>query len=136
MIDPRKLLAARRFGEFRYALVSDNSGDISQVLAKFGLTPNASLVVEHDRETALTILTELLSKDMAYESECMPKEQAEGFARELLLQYADGESKYYSNGNFAKRESWNPMTDSTFDAGLIVTGIADQYFCLWFQDED
>jgi hypothetical protein len=136
MIDPRKLIAARRFGNVHYALVSDHSADLSQVLAKFGLTPDASLLVEHDRETALAILTELLWKDMAYEEECMPRAQAGEYALEWLIEHEDAESKYYSNGNFAKRESWNPFTESTFDAGLIVTGTAGQYSCLWFQDED
>ena len=136
MTDPHKLIVAREFGEIRYAVVSDSSADLSSVLAKFGLEPDASLLIEHDKETALTILTELLWKDMAYESECMPKVQAEEFAQQILREHGLTESRYFSNGNFAKRESWNPLTKSMFDAGLIVTSRNGNYFCIWFQDED
>ena len=73
---------------------------------------------------------------MAYESECMPKNQAEEIAASLLHQYSTTDSKYFSNGDWSKRESWNPLTESTFDAGLIITGRASTYFCIWFQDED
>jgi hypothetical protein len=136
MNDPRSIIEARKYGEVRYAVVSESTNDLSRVLGKFGLTPDASLLVEHDRETAFAILRELLWKDMAYEGECMPRSQAEEVANQLLLQYSIPESKYFSNGDWSKRESWNPLTESTFDAGLIVTGSAGTYFCIWFQDED
>jgi hypothetical protein len=136
MNDPRSIIEARECGEIRYAVVSESSSDLSRVLGKFGLTPDASLLVEHDKESAFAILSDLLWKDMAYDGECMPRSQAEEIANQLLRQYSVPESKYYSNGNWSKRESWNPLTESTFDAGLIVTGKDGTYFCIWFQDED
>jgi hypothetical protein len=136
MNDPRSIIEARKYGEVRYAVASESTNDLSRVLGKFGLTPDATLLVEHDRETAFAILRELLWKDMAYEGECMPRSQAEAVANQLLLQYSIPESKYFSNGDWSKRESWNPLTESTFDAGLIVTGNDGTYFCIWFQDED
>ena len=136
MIDPQALIQARQFGEVRYAVVSECSGDMSRVLAKLGLKSEPEALVEHDRESAYLILRELLWKDMAYEGECMPEQQAESFAQQILQQHVAEGSRYFSNGNWAKRESWNPLTESTFDAGLLISNPTGQYFCIWFQDED
>lgn len=136
MNDPRSIVEARKYGEIRCAVVSEINNDMSRVLGKFGLTPDASLLVEHNRESAFAILRELLWKDMAYEGECMPASQAEEIANHLLQQHSTPASKFFSNGECAKRESWNPLTESTFDSGLIVTGSNGTYFCIWFQDED
>ncbi len=136
MVDPRDLIAERCSGEVRYAVLSDASGDLSQVLGRFGLSPDASALIEHDRATALAILVELLWKDMAYECECMPRGRAEAWAEQVFAEHAAAASRFYSNGNWARRESWNPLTPSTFDAGVIITGPDGTYFCLWFQDED
>jgi hypothetical protein len=136
MIDMRAMIEARRYGEIRMAVASEITGDLSRVLAKFGLLSDASMLVEHDRETALGILTELLWKDMAYEGECMPHERAESIAQSFFDQYSEATSRYYSNGNWTLRESWNPLTEATFDAGIIITGADKKYFCIWFEDED
>lgn len=137
MIDPRALIAARRFGEIRYSVASEPTGDLSRLLGKFGLTPDESLLVEHDRGSALQILITLLWKDMAYEGECMPKNEAESLAQQILAEHERPGCRYLSNGNVAKGESWNPLTESTFDAGLVITDpVAHSHFCIWFQDED
>jgi non-ribosomal peptide synthetase component E (peptide arylation enzyme) len=136
MVDPHALIAARQCGEIRYAVISDHSADLSRALARFGLMPDASLLVEHDETKAFGILVELLWKDMAYGVECMPKPQAEEFAKAIFAEHACAESKFFSNGGGPGRESWNSLTESTFDAGLVVTGKDHTYFCIWFQDED
>ena len=129
-------MAERCCGEVRYAVLRDISNDLSQVLGRFGLSPDAAALVEHDRAAALAILAELLWKDMAYESECMPRARAEAWAEQVFAEHAAEGSRFYSNGNWARRESWNPLTTSTFDAGVIIAGPDGAYFCLWFQDED
>ncbi len=136
MIEPLEIIEARHAGEIRYGAVSDWSGDLNRVLSKFGLTPDAALLVEHDRAGATSILTALLWKDMAYETPNTTEAKAGAMAESILSSYANTDSRYYSNGNWAKRESWNPLTESTFDAGLIVTAGKNLYFCIWFQDED
>lgn len=137
MIDPRALIAARRFGEIRYSVVCESTGSLSRLLGKFGLTPDESLLVEHDRDTALQILITLLWKDMAYESECIPRGEAESMAQQILAEHESPGCRYFSNGNLAKGKSWNPLTESTFDSGLIITNSASlNHFCIWFQDED
>ena len=137
MIDPRTLIAARRFGEIRYSVASEPTGSHSRLLGKFGLTPDESLLIEHCRNSALQILITLLWKDMAYEGECMPRHEAESLAQQILSEHESPGSRYFSNGNIAKGESWNPLTESTFDAGLVVTDpVGQNHFCIWFQDED
>lgn len=137
MIDPRAVIAARRFGEIRCTVASEITGNLSRLLGKFGLTPNESLLVEHDRDSAFQILFTLLWKDMAYEGECMPRQEAESLAQQILADHETTGCRYFSNGNVAKSESWNPLTESIFDAGLVITDPAKHnHFCIWFQDED
>ncbi len=136
MIEPRQIIKKRVYGEIRYSLVSDYSGNLDRVLAKFGLTPNKELLVEHDRGSALEILSVLLQRDMAYESPCMSEAEAAAMAESILSSNETVASKYFSNGNWAKKESWNPLTESTFDSGILVTIDKNLYFCIWFQDED
>jgi hypothetical protein len=137
MIDPRAIIAARRFGEIRYAVASETTGNLSRLLGKFGLTPDESLLVEHDRDSALQILITLLWKEMAYQGECMPRNEAESLAQQILTEHQSPGCRYFSNGNVAKSDSWTPLTESTFDAGLVVTdSVAQMHFCKWFQDED
>ncbi len=136
MIDLRALIKARDCGEIRIALVTEMTGDLSRVLSKLGFAPDASMLVEQDRVTALSILTALLWKDMAYEGECMPREQAEAFSNAIIDENCDIHSRYFSNGNWALQESWNPLTNATFDAGIIISSGGRLYFCIWFEDED
>ena len=136
MIDSHSIITARQYGEIRCSVASEGTGDMSRVLGKFGLTADASLLVEHDRASAFSLLRDLLWKDMAYGSECMPRAQAEEMADALLRQHGTPQSRYFSNGNWSRREGWNALTESTFDAGLIMAGGDSQYFCIWFQDED
>lgn len=137
MLNYRALIDARRCGEIRCSVASEFTGNISRLLGKFGLVPDESLLVEHNRDSALEILTALLWKDMAYDGECMPKQEAESLALQVLSEHEGPGCRYFSNGNVAKGESWNPLTESTFDAGLLITDALNQkHFCIWFQDED
>ncbi|OQX18127.1 MAG: hypothetical protein BWK76_08370 [Desulfobulbaceae bacterium A2] len=137
MIDPRALIAARSVGEIRYAVAYESTSDLSRVLSEFGLLPDKSLLVEHDRDSSHAILTTLLWKDMAYEDECMPRHQAESLAQQILDEHALPGAKYFSNCNVAKEKNWNPLTESTFDAGLVIINeVSHIHFCIWFQDED
>jgi hypothetical protein len=65
----------------------------------------------------------------------MPEQLALGIA-EAVLHAPQADATYFSNGNCAKGESWNPLTSSTFDAGIIVREGRSVYLCIWFQDED
>lgn len=136
MVEPRLLMEKRGSGEIRYAVISDHSGDLNRVLAKFGLTADRTLLVEHDRHGALATLTELLWKDMAYDIPGMSEAEAGLLAEQVIKAHERPGSQYYSNGNWAKRDGWNSMTESTFDAGVIIIGADHRHFCVWFEDED
>lgn len=136
MVDLNRIVVARKYGEVRYGVVSERTGNLSRVLGKFGLTPDASLLVEVDKEAASCILQHLLWKDMAYDAECMHEGEAEEMASALLRRYGESTSRYFSNRNGPRDGSWNPLTESTFDAGLLITGDSGIYRCIWFQDED
>jgi hypothetical protein len=137
MMNAREIIAARRFGEIRYSVTSETTGNLSRLLGKFGLMPDESLLIEHDRDSALQILITLLWKDMAYQGDCMPRQEAESLAQQILVEHETTGCRYFSNGNIANNKSWNPLTESTFDSGLVITDPAKQnHFCIWFQDED
>ena len=136
MTDPYEILLSRRYGEVRYTLATERSGNMGNVLAKLGLKPEPNSLVEHNHESAFAILRELLWKDMAYEDECMPRERAESLAQDFFQQHSSQGSQYFSNGNWSAKESWNPLTESTFDAGIIIKNPQNVYACIWFQDED
>lgn len=129
------MIAARKYGEVRFAIASAGDVSLSKILAKFGLRTEEASLIECDRATAQAILTHLLWKDMAYEGECMPQEQAVDYAASLFDE-VDPSAKYYSNGNVVAGESWNPLTESTFDAGIICVESTGRSICIWFQDED
>jgi hypothetical protein len=136
MVDLNAVVVARKYGEVRYGVVSERTGDLSRVLGKFGLTPDASLLVEVDRETASDILQDLLWKDMAYDAECMHESEAGEMASALLRRYGESTSRFFSNRNRPRAASWNPLTEATFDGGLLITGDNGIYRCIWFEDED
>jgi hypothetical protein len=129
-------MAARGAGEIRYAVVSEYSGDLDRVLAKLGLSPDKSMLIEIDRSTAAAILGALLEKDMAFGTSLMSPEAASSMAERILASCEAPASKYFSNGNWPKEKEWNSLTESTFDSGVLVTIGANQYFCIWFEDED
>ncbi|APF85341.1 hypothetical protein [Ralstonia pseudosolanacearum] len=138
MVDMNAILVARRVGEIRLSLVRECSGDISRAMSKFGLTPDASLLVEQDREQAIEILAALLWKDQAYGHECMPEAAARSLAVQIISAYGDASSRYFSNrdASTTTAQSWSAMTESTFDSGIVVASEGGKYFCVWFEDED
>ena len=105
-------------------------------LRAFGLEPEPLLHFEHDRETALSILTGLLWKDMVHEYERMPRADAEQLAQAIFAEHAVASSKYFSNRKASFRGGWNAFTESTVDSGVIVTGEEGVYSCVWFEEED
>jgi hypothetical protein len=129
-------LFQRNSGEIRYAVASESGGDLSRVLGKFGLKAEKSLLQEVNRGDALRILTELLWKDMAYSAESLPRAQAEWLANELIEQHANVGSKFFSNSVWGVPRTWSPLTESTFDSGLIISRAGGCYCCIWFEDED
>lgn len=136
MKQARDILNARNCGQVRYSFVTDAANDLSAVLAKFGLFADASLITEVSRTEAISILTKLLWKDMAYGAECMAHDTAKRFAETFISESESTGCKFYSNVKSAEPMQRQPLTSSTFDSGVIVSGNLHRHACLWFQDED
>jgi hypothetical protein len=110
-----------------------------------------SLIEIGNSKLAISILTSLLYKDLAYNAEIIPLEQANLLANAFISTFST-QATYFSNSTWNKNEyrdeyregnrnhelglsSWTPFTEATFDSGVIIydnnrIGIA------WFADED
>jgi hypothetical protein len=130
-----ELIDARDAGEIRFSFVTEYSGDMNRVLARLGLAQKRDGLIELNRSAAVTILAELLQKDMAYGSSNMPEEDARALAERTLSLHETSDSRYFSNRSEVG-DGRHSFTDSTFDSGLIVMIHANQYLGIWFEDED
>jgi hypothetical protein len=106
-----------------------------------------SLIEIGNSKLASSILTSLLHKDLAYDAEITPLEQADLLANAFISNFSN-KAMYFSNSTWNKNEykesnrnhelglsSWTSFTEATFDSGIIIhdnsrIGIA------WFADED
>ncbi|MEX3858339.1 hypothetical protein AB3X94_30565 [Paraburkholderia sp. BR10923] len=130
------ILAARGPTMVRISDVLDYSDDLSLALSKFGLTPDEKMLMPQDRARAIAILTNLLWKEQAYDCERMNRGKAEELAERIISENELKDSRYFSNKESPLSNSWNGLTDSTFDSGIIISSGDGQYFCIWFEDED
>ncbi|MBB5457581.1 MULTISPECIES: hypothetical protein [Paraburkholderia] len=130
------ILAARGPTMVRISNVLDYSNDLSLVLSKFGLTQDEAMLVRHDRAGAIAILTNLLWKGQAYDCECMGRSKAEELAEKIISENESKESRYFSNKESPSSDSWNGLTGSTFDSGIVISSGDGRYFCIWLEDED
>ncbi|WP_167046504.1 hypothetical protein [Burkholderia sp. Ax-1724] len=100
------------------------------------MTPDGAALVAQDRANAIAILTHLLWKGQAYDYECMDSRKAAELAERIISENESTDSRYFSNRTSALSNSWNGLTDSTFDSGIVVSSEDGQYFCIWLEDED
>jgi hypothetical protein len=135
MIPEVNLCIEKCCGEIKFSLITDYSNDMSRVLSRLGLTPDKSLLVEQSREGAISILSDLLWKGQAYLGENMPKEVANSIATKIVSENESATSRYFSNKDSPTSDTWSPLTNATFDSGIIVSSNR-RYFCIWFEDED
>ena len=101
--------------------------------------------LEVDDPTAYKIVARLLRKDMAYGVPIMAPEEAARLAHEFML--LTGTPRVcLTNGGWLEDPistspttkigpSWDPITESTFDAGVIFVD-EDAVVMLWVEDED
>ena len=118
---------------------------ISYLLPIFGFyrdDNDTTGIDETDRQTAISVLTALFHKDMAYDGILMEQVEAESLAAYFLQTFPQDGARYFINGRwdmwilpgFSGR-SWGRLTDSTFDGGVIVITDSLAGF-IWFEDED
>jgi hypothetical protein len=89
---------------------------------------------------AKKILEYILSLDMAYDLDLGTKPLADKLSAYFLNQF-QSDTKYYTNGifdedlGFFRLRSWLPVTDSTFDTGVLAI-YKNRIGILWAEDND
>ncbi len=118
-------------------LFADISGPVDGTLEHLmrGLRPVAP-------DAARAILTFLLYRDMAYDVEIMPEQDAAALAEELFAGFAPDVSCLTNAAWDRDRRhgelclsNWQPYTAATFDAGVVLHD-AHSVAVVWFEDED
>jgi len=66
----------------------------------------------------------------------MASNKAEELDEKIVTENEFKDSRYFSNKKSSISDSWNGLTDSTFDSGIVISGGDGQYFCIWLEDED
>jgi hypothetical protein len=118
-----------------------NKKDILQQPVSIDEVKDKRLFHEIDnKDAAVAILAHLLHKDMAYGSEIMPIENANKLATSFVAAFDEG-SQYYSNSIWNKNEyrenisGFNPVTEATFDSGIIVVD-KNKIGIAWCEEEE
>ncbi|OCQ23795.1 hypothetical protein A7985_07600 [Pseudoalteromonas luteoviolacea] len=106
----------------------------------FGLAPIPGYLEECDFNYAVEVVKTILWKDLAYGVELVKESVAIKNATYLVEQFFDENTKIYTNGNWANyhtigSRSCNPLTNATFDAGVLFVG-QKHAACIWVEDED
>ena len=133
---------ARKCGQIRFHAVYQYPGDLNRILEMFNLKPKAESLLDITRKEAVEVLTCWLHRDAAYKTELMSADSARTLAERFVTEFADGTSRFFTNGRWydsQRTQDWQPMTDSTFDGGVLIeSGTANdtRHVCIWFEDED
>lgn len=130
----------RKRSGLRIHVMRSMQAKLQHVIGFFGFTGKAENLLVLTPEQAINALTQLLYKDMAYDSELMPEAEAAALARELITQLADADAIIYTSGEWRDEEGGelifcSPFTNATFDAGFLVRNKVET-IAIWFEDED
>lgn len=85
-------------------------------------------------EEASAVATRVLHADLAYDVPLMTHAQARALAHRFLASFGDG-ALFVTNGDLTRGGRWFPLTDATFDTGVIGIS-ARRVGLLWVEDED
>ncbi|MCF7787477.1 MAG: hypothetical protein K9N47_15210 [Prosthecobacter sp.] len=108
---------------------------------------NCEGLCEIDRSKAERILVSFMLHEMAYGVRCIPINKAPELAQQFLGVFPTEETRFFTNSDFEESveiygghpllnlSSWNSITHSTFETGVIALSPATQGI-FWFEDED
>jgi hypothetical protein len=132
----------RRYGLMHAVIEARDTRPVTELLPLFGLSSQTQALLRVSETLALQIARSILHKDIAYHTEIMPLPRADELARKFLASFRGPPVDYFSNGSFTHHDdgsvtlsSWSPLTEATFDTGIIVLD-AGHVGCLWVEDED
>ena len=120
-----------------FSLVNTNTSDKNELVNSFvnslGMKPSRNWEIL-DFYKAQKGLVNVLNRDLAYNEEVMPLDKASEIANKFLCLFDRKNSNYFSNWRLSGH-SWDPLTEATFDTGIIVLD-NNRIGILWFEDED
>ncbi|HEY0931214.1 MAG TPA: hypothetical protein VGE27_14935 [Gemmatimonas sp.] len=121
---------------------ASGEGAVDQVVQAHGFQGLASEWIEVSAADAQAIVTALLHRDLAYGAELMSLASAADLATPLFdavpephAYFTNGDWVMNPNGGEATLRGWNPISDATFDSGVVCLG-AGRAAVFWVQDED
>lgn len=139
-----EILSARNCGVVRCGVSKLERPSLERLAGEFGLQVEASRYQEIGGDAACRLVFLALHQDLAYCQELVPVERAVHLAEHFVDAFDHEDTRFYTNGNFHEGPgdqvtwpgaSWNPMTESTFDTGVLVIGPALSGV-FWVEDED
>jgi hypothetical protein len=110
---------------------------LASTLADFGFAHPEEKLFPLSRMDAAQLLIHLIARDQAYGAPTDALDLAELCARDFLSLFPE-ESQFLTNSPDpigAESRGWRPLTDATFDAGVVVVS-EHRVGALWFEDED
>ena len=115
---------------------------LDEFVARFGFKGLGEAWIEVSIQAAKSLAREILFKDLAYSVAMMPEDEA-GMLAERFFALFDASVRCFTNGNLVVQDanptevpgSWNPITQATFDAGVVCLG-SSRIGILWVEDED
>src|SRR5690349_850746 len=137
-----EIAKARRCGQIRFHAVYQYPVDLNRILEMCNLKPEAESLLHIGHDDAVRALACWLHCDAAYQTELMNADSARELAESFIREFSDGTSRFFTNGpwhNPKRPQSWQPLTESTFDGGIIIQSgksTDTRHVCIWFEDED
>jgi hypothetical protein len=140
-MNTKQLIEERSAGILRIAFISNWNRSLEDILKCLGfVNTKAEYVFERERGVAVNVLQSILWKGLAFGTVLMSEAESASYAEQFINEYANEESKIYTNGNWVIYRSTNSfsfsgLTDATFDAGVIIVN-KEHVACLWVEEED
>jgi hypothetical protein len=119
-------------------LAPGEARDFDDVARTAGVEPLEERWNEVDQKTAARFLSALLHRNLAYHVDVMPEHRAQWLAEQFIAAFGKYNSRFATNSLDTPGQApfaWNPATEYTFDAGLVVIGEKGSGL-YWLADED
>lgn len=126
-------------------IVFDSASDLPKVtfealdefVGRFGLSGIGDQWKEISREPAVSLVKDVLSRDLAYRIQIIPPVEALQLAERFAALFGP-DARFFTNTDYSVGSSnwgWMPLTGATFDAGILGVD-ASTIGVLVVQDED
>jgi hypothetical protein len=110
---------------------------IEGLLRDFGFAHPEEVLFPIPRDEASGVISHLTAYDQAYGAPTGVIDIAEECGREFVALFPE-DARFFTNSSEpigAANRSWHPLTEATFDAGVLAIA-PRRVGVLWFEDED